>query len=107
MLNRYNNLIYIVTVFQAIFLPLQTITAIYGMNFDVMPELRFYYSYPIFWIVCIVVAIVIAVPLFRFRFCSNKHSTNVVSSPQPISKDKEWKELNKRDPAFGVVSNSS
>lgn len=34
---RYNNLIYIVTVFQAIFLPLQAITAIYGMNFDIMP----------------------------------------------------------------------
>ena len=34
---RYGKLIYIITAFQTIFLPLQTITAIYGMNFDVFP----------------------------------------------------------------------
>ena len=34
---RHNKLLYIVTAFQTIFLPLQTITAIYGMNFDEFP----------------------------------------------------------------------
>lgn len=36
---RYNKLLYIITVFQSIFLPLQTVTAIYGMNFDNFPVL--------------------------------------------------------------------
>ena len=34
---RYATFIYIVTAFQTVFLPLQTVTAVYGMNFDVMP----------------------------------------------------------------------
>ena len=34
---RYATFFYIVTAFQTVFLPLQTLTAVYGMNFDVMP----------------------------------------------------------------------
>ena len=32
--------------FQSIFLPLQTVTAIYGMNFEHMPELHWLLGYP-------------------------------------------------------------
>jgi magnesium transporter len=34
-------------VISAIFMPLTLITGIYGMNFDLMPELHYRYSYPI------------------------------------------------------------
>ncbi|CBK24673.2 uncharacterized protein [Blastocystis hominis] len=64
---RYGKLIYIITAFQTIFLPLQTITAIYGMNFDVFPELHFEYSYYIFWVVSVMLALILGYFLFRSR----------------------------------------
>ncbi len=37
----------VLTVLSAIFMPLTLIAGIYGMNFEVMPELHFRYGYPI------------------------------------------------------------
>ena len=54
---RYGKLIYIITAFQTIFLPLQTITAIYG----------FKYSYYIFWVVSVMLALILGYFLFRSR----------------------------------------
>ena len=36
----------LLTIFSAFFLPLTFIVGIYGMNFDLMPELRMKYGYP-------------------------------------------------------------
>jgi magnesium transporter len=36
----------VLTVFSAFFLPLTFIVGVYGMNFDVMPELRLRFGYP-------------------------------------------------------------
>ena len=43
--HRMNEIMKILTAVSVIFMPLTFIVGIYGMNFDVMPELRFKYSY--------------------------------------------------------------
>ena len=45
--DRTNRHLAVLTAVAAIFLPLTLLTGIYGMNFAIMPELHFRYSYPI------------------------------------------------------------
>lgn len=52
--HRTNRIINRLTIISMIFLPLTFICGVYGMNFDVMPELRWPYSYSIFWAVSVV-----------------------------------------------------
>jgi len=54
--NRLNEIMKILTIFSAIFIPLTFIAGIYGTNFEFMPELSFKYSYPIFWGVLLIIA---------------------------------------------------
>ena len=42
-----NQVMKVLTIFSAFFLPLTFIVGIYGMNFDVMPELRWRFGYPV------------------------------------------------------------
>ena len=55
--NRMNDIMKVLTIFAAIFIPLTFIAGIYGTNFEYLPELRFRYSYYIFWAVMVAVAI--------------------------------------------------
>jgi magnesium transporter len=59
--NRMNEIMKVLTIFAAIFIPLTFIAGIYGTNFDYLPELHFKYSYFIFWGVMIVVAIALLI----------------------------------------------
>lgn len=52
--NRMNQIMKILTMFSAVFIPLTFMAGIYGMNFDYIPELRFHYSYLVFWIITFV-----------------------------------------------------
>ena len=45
--DKMNRRLALLTVLSAIFMPLTLITGIYGMNFDIMPELHYHYSYPV------------------------------------------------------------
>jgi len=45
--NRMNEVMKVLTVFAAIFIPLTFVAGLYGMNFDHMPELHWRWSYPI------------------------------------------------------------
>jgi len=60
--NRMNETIRILTVIATIFIPLTFIAGVYGMNFNTgkspwsMPELNWYYGYPIVWLIMIAVA---------------------------------------------------
>jgi magnesium transporter len=54
--NRLNDVMKVLTVFAAIFIPLTFIAGIYGMNFDYLPELHYQYGYFVFWGVIITVA---------------------------------------------------
>jgi magnesium transporter len=44
--HRTNEVVRVLTIFSAFFLPLTFIVGIYGMNFDFMPELRWHLGYP-------------------------------------------------------------
>lgn len=46
--NRLNEIMRILTVFSALFIPLTFIAGIYGTNFEYLPELKYKYSYFIF-----------------------------------------------------------
>jgi magnesium transporter len=55
--NRINSVMKVLTIFASIFIPLTFLAGIYGMNFKYIPELSFRYSYLVFWIVVLSVAI--------------------------------------------------
>lgn len=55
--NRINEVMKVLTIFASIFIPLTFIAGIYGMNFEYIPELKFKFSYLIFWIVVLSVGI--------------------------------------------------
>ena len=54
--NRLNDIMKVLTIFAAIFIPLTFIAGIYGTNFEYLPELHYKYSYFIFWGVMLTVA---------------------------------------------------
>jgi magnesium transporter len=47
--HRTNEVVRILTLFSAFFLPLTFIVGVYGMNFHFMPELAWHYGYPAVW----------------------------------------------------------
>ncbi len=62
--NRLNDVMRVLTVISTIFIPLTFITGLYGMNFGndtnspwAMPELRWYYGYPLSLLLMILVAV--------------------------------------------------
>ncbi len=65
--NKMNEVMKILTIFAAIFIPLTFIAGIYGTNFEYFPELGFKYSYFIFW------GILITVGLIMLRYFKNKN----------------------------------
>lgn len=62
--NKTNDVMKILTIFSAIFIPLTFLAGIYGMNFEYFPELRLPWAYPVFWGVTIAI-IVIMLSYFR------------------------------------------
>jgi magnesium transporter len=54
--NRMNDIMKVLTIFAAVFIPLTFIAGIYGTNFEYLPELEYKYSYFIFWGVIIAIA---------------------------------------------------
>ncbi|MGB5287332.1 MAG: magnesium/cobalt transporter CorA [Ignavibacteriaceae bacterium] len=59
--NKMNDIMKVLTIFAAIFIPLTFIAGIYGTNFEYLPELHFKYSYYIFWGVMIAVALALLI----------------------------------------------
>jgi magnesium transporter len=55
--SKLNDIMKFLTIFSVIFIPLTFIAGIYGTNFDVVPELKYKYSYFIMWAVMIVITI--------------------------------------------------
>jgi magnesium transporter len=60
--NRMNEIMKVLTIFAAIFIPLGFLAGVYGMNFDTgtspynLPELGFQFGYPMFWGAVVLVA---------------------------------------------------
>lgn len=65
--NKMNEIMKVLTIIATIFIPLTFIAGLYGMNFNPeaspynMPELNWYYGYPAFWGVMIVVAVIMVI----------------------------------------------
>lgn len=64
--NKLNEIMKVLTIFSAIFIPLTFITGIYGMNFDTrlpfnMPELGWYFGYPMVLVIMIGVLVTLLV----------------------------------------------
>ncbi|MBI5461397.1 MAG: magnesium/cobalt transporter CorA [Gammaproteobacteria bacterium] len=68
--NRTNEIMRVLTLIATIFIPLTFIVGVYGMNFShdtspwAMPELHWYYGYPLIWLVMILIT---AGLLYYFR----------------------------------------
>jgi magnesium transporter len=56
---KTNEVMKVLTLFSAYFLPLTFIVGIYGMNFDNMPELRHQYGYPIIMLLMLIIFLLI------------------------------------------------
>ncbi len=54
--HRTNEVVQVLTIFSAFFLPLTFIVGIYGMNFERMPEISHPLGYPVVWIVMVAVS---------------------------------------------------
>lgn len=54
--NRMNEVMKVLTIFAAIFIPLTFIAGVYGMNFEYMPELKWRWGYYMVWLVMIAVS---------------------------------------------------
>jgi magnesium transporter len=72
--NRLNEVMRVLTVIATFFMPLTFFAGVYGMNFHTekspynMPELAWYYGYPFFWSVCIVVTVIMLVYFRRKKW---------------------------------------
>lgn len=62
--NKTNDVMKVLTIFSAYFLPLTFIVGVYGMNFEFMPELKWTYGYPLVLVLMLIVFLVI---YFWFR----------------------------------------
>jgi magnesium transporter len=54
--HRLNEVMRVLTVIATLFIPLTFIVGVYGMNFDRMPELHWWWAYPVLWIIMLVIA---------------------------------------------------
>jgi len=59
--NKANEIMKVLTIFSAFFIPLTFMAGVYGMNFDYFPELhlKFGYLYFLFFLVAITIGLVI------------------------------------------------
>ena len=55
--NKMNEVMKVLTIFAAIFIPLTFLAGVYGMNFEFMPELKWKFGYPFWWVLTVIVTI--------------------------------------------------
>ena len=53
--NRMNEIMKVLTIMSALFIPITFVAGVYGMNFEHIPELSWKYSYAVFWVVCVTI----------------------------------------------------
>jgi magnesium transporter len=54
--NRMNEIMKVLTLISTIFIPMTFLAGVYGMNFHFLPELGQRWGYPVFWMVCLLIA---------------------------------------------------
>lgn len=66
--NRMNEIMKVLTIFSAFFIPMTFLAGVYGMNFEYFPELTWRLGYPLFWLVCGGIAITLLIYFRRKRW---------------------------------------
>lgn len=64
--NRMNEVMKTMTIITTIFVPLTFIVGVYGMNFDIMPELKTQFGYYVVWLVMIIIVVLLFI-FFRVK----------------------------------------
>jgi len=59
--NKMNEVMKVLTIIATLFIPLTFLAGIYGMNFKYMPELEWQFSYPVFWMVVLLIFLLMLV----------------------------------------------
>jgi magnesium transporter len=68
MSNKMNEVMKVLTIFASIFIPLTFIAGVYGMNFEIMPELQWKYGYSIAWGLMGIVALLLLIYFKRKKW---------------------------------------
>lgn len=64
--SKANEIMKVLTIFSAFFIPLSFVAGVYGTNFDILPELHFRYGYLYFWVLILMIVASLVV-FFRRR----------------------------------------
>jgi len=59
--NKMNQVMKVLAIIATIFIPLTFIAGIYGMNFKYMPELEWFWAYPLILVAMVVIGILMLV----------------------------------------------
>lgn len=70
--NRTNEVMKVLTIMASFFIPITFVAGVYGMNFDLLPELHWKYSYAFFWLICLGITGSLAVYFYRKGWISWK-----------------------------------
>lgn len=95
--DHMNRALYVLTVVTTVIVPAQVLGTVYGMNFKHMPELEWEYSYLVYWIVVVALAVVIIV-LFNQAGYFNLFYATAPSFGRPGS---DFSAMDGPLPAFG------
>jgi len=80
--NRMNEVMKFLTIVSTIFIPLTFIAGVYGMNFNTekspfnLPELNWYWGYPLCWTVMVTIAAILVVFFKRKGWFENFSTTS-------------------------------
>ena len=70
--NRMNEVMKVLTIMASFFIPITFVAGVYGMNFDLLPELHWKYSYLVFWLICLTITSSLAVFFVRKGWLGGK-----------------------------------
>jgi len=63
--NRMNEIMKFLTIMASFFIPITFVAGVYGMNFEVLPELHLKYGYAAFWLIALGISLVLAIFFYR------------------------------------------
>lgn len=66
--HELNKVMKMLTIISTVFIPLTFIVGVYGMNFDIMPELRWAFGYALVWLVMIIIVVALIVYFRRKKW---------------------------------------
>lgn len=81
--NRTNEIVRVLTLLAAIFVPITFLAGVYGMNFDHFPELHYRYGYLAFWLVAIVIALGMTTLFWRLGWVGSRRRIAARDSERP------------------------